>query len=318
MRDFATPDPTPAFAPPPGVEAHDASDRAAWLKLRKADLTASEVGAVLGLDPRKSALTVWMEKTDKAPPEPDSPILRRGRIFEETALRMLEAERPDLRIFRPGLYLRRPDWRLGATPDALALDAHGRPGVIQIKVVTAESAAEEWAEDRAPARYEIQTLVEMMLFGAEWGLLAAMVLSYGGVDLITRGVLRHEAAEAVILSAAAQFAECVATRQAPAARGAADSRALDRLAGEAEAQVDLGDAPEVAPMFRRLLQLKAERKAAKAEADAIEAALKERMGNASAAVCGAFRATWRTQARAAFAVPEISTRIFRVSERRAP
>src|SRR5262245_55184118 len=55
-----------------------------WLTLRKFDLTASVLGAIDGHDPYISPLRLYIEKRGIELPnkQSDSPVLRRGRLFE--------------------------------------------------------------------------------------------------------------------------------------------------------------------------------------------------------------------------------------------
>src|SRR5687768_3934143 len=107
-----------------------------WHAHRAGDVTASAVATALGIDPYRTPLELYAEKTGMLISNADSPLMRRGRIMESVAVEMLREDYPDWEIRYPlDLYVRDPEIRLGATPDALAIT--DQPGItnIQIKVV---------------------------------------------------------------------------------------------------------------------------------------------------------------------------------------
>ena len=60
------------------VERHPVTNRESWLRMRAADVTASDVASICGVGYR-GALEVWAEKKGLIQPKGDSPILQRGR-----------------------------------------------------------------------------------------------------------------------------------------------------------------------------------------------------------------------------------------------
>ena len=63
-------------------------ERAAWLEERKKHLGGSEVAAVLGLNPWKTAMDVWLEKTGRKEPDPPNAAMNRGIYLEDVAARI--------------------------------------------------------------------------------------------------------------------------------------------------------------------------------------------------------------------------------------
>jgi putative phage-type endonuclease len=60
----------------------DTDDETAWLKARKRVLTASDMAAVLGLNPWKSALDVYLDKQGPSEPREDNDAMWWGRHLE--------------------------------------------------------------------------------------------------------------------------------------------------------------------------------------------------------------------------------------------
>ena len=142
----------------------------AWLALRKRLLTASDVGAVAGVDPFKSPLRVYAEKTGLVPDLVENSAMRRGRHFETAALEYLAEEKPDWLIERPNVFITDHKHRLGCTPDAYATDEDGQLINVQIKTVNRHSF-ERW-NGVPPLGYRLQVVCENMLTDATRGVLA--------------------------------------------------------------------------------------------------------------------------------------------------
>jgi len=200
------------------VERHPVTDRESWLRMRAADLTASDVASICGVGYR-GALEVWAEKKGHIPSKGDSPILRRGRWFEPAIWAAIADERPEWQLRAAKVYLRAPAQRFGATPDALAIDP-ARSGIILIqgKVVAKPVFIESWlGGDRegtsptVPLGYQLQTLSETMLAEAAFTgeeirpVVAALVIDSFTAELHLIPVARHAEAEQKILASVRQF-----------------------------------------------------------------------------------------------------------------
>lgn len=183
------------------ISIRQITSRAEWLAWRKDVLTASDVGAVAGVDQYKTPLRVYAEKMTEINVE-ESPIMRRGRMFEHAAYGYLVEDHPDWKLSRPNAFYCDVDLKLGATPDALAETDHGLVN-IQIKTVSAPTF-EAW-EGKAPTGYLLQTACENMLTKADRGILAVMVVSAYGAEMHEFEVPRHKAAERRICDLARQF-----------------------------------------------------------------------------------------------------------------
>ena len=67
-------------------------DKEAWLKYRKQGIGGSDAGAVCGLNPYRTAIQVYYDKTTDEIEEIDNEAMRQGREFEDyVARRFTEA-----------------------------------------------------------------------------------------------------------------------------------------------------------------------------------------------------------------------------------
>jgi YqaJ-like viral recombinase domain len=105
--------------PKPRIERIPIIDQRQWLGLRQRDVTASTVGALLGVHPYASALGLYLLKTGQIEADAeDTPAMRRGGLLEPVAHRILREDHAEwIDTLAPGAYFRDPDARLGATPD---------------------------------------------------------------------------------------------------------------------------------------------------------------------------------------------------------
>src|SRR5579885_1406893 len=166
------------------VERIPITSRDEWLAMRRNDVTASDVAAVCGVDPQRTALQVYAEKIGIFAGRPDEAIMRRGRWLEPAVIEALADLRPEWETRRARVYLRDDTIRIGASPDVVAIDPE-RDGVgnVQCKVVARPVFLRDWCHDgngdgpvAVPLAYQLQTLTEAMLMGATWAVVAALVI----------------------------------------------------------------------------------------------------------------------------------------------
>lgn len=174
--------------PAPHIEQYDVDPEARrddWLALRRRDVTASDAGALLGVSPFKSYFELWMEKAGRKPEDTEeTAAMLRGKMLEVPALKMLAVDRPHWRVWQPNVYLRDPAARMGATPDAYAVDPERNGfGVVQVKSVEPNAFRKSWmnesGESEPPAYVLAQTIQEAHLAGADWACVLALVIGNG-------------------------------------------------------------------------------------------------------------------------------------------
>jgi putative phage-type endonuclease len=298
------------------IERHVITDRASWLARRAQDLTASDIAAAVGVSPFKTSLALYAEKTGHLMPDPETPIMRRGRHMERTAISMLREEHPDWDIKYPlDLYWRDPELRLGATPDAEAIiPGHGRTN-IQIKVVGQKKFDSGWVAG-PPLAYQLQTLCEGMLMEADHSLLVALVDGYSSLTLETFDVARNAEAEARIREHAMSFWDNIRTGKRPQADLARDAETLAILYPQSvpEPVLDLSHDNELPELLIELADLKAEIASREHRKRLVETGIKDKMGFAEVAVCPGWRITWKTTTIHEHVRPEVSFRRLSVAE----
>ena len=270
------------------IERHPVLDRAAWLAMRAKDLTASDLGAAMGVDPYKSRLQLYGEKAGLLTAEAETRIMRRGRWLEPAVVAAIRETHPDWEVGYPlGLYLRDPELRLGCTPDAV-VSKPNQKGIwnCQLKVVSKTIFDRDWA-DGPPLGYQLQTACENMLMEADDGMLAALVIDTYSAELMIYPVHRYTIAEERIRDMAKTFwADIAEGRRPPAGlrpgrrddRGALSDLRAGRPAARSHRRQPAGrPARRAAPCSRRDQGLQK-------DVDAIDTEIKAKLGAAERAV----------------------------------
>jgi hypothetical protein len=198
------------------VERIPIEDHAAWLAMRKADVTASVVAALLGdgVHDYQSAYGLYALKAGLVDDDPEETgPMRRGRLLEPVAVQLLREQQPTWKITHnsgPGaVYLRDPSIRLGATVDVFVEDPERGPGIVQIKSVEGSVYNRKWRDPdtnelRPPLWIAVQSITEAHLAGAQWAAVAPIVVGFG-IDLPVIEVPVHQGIIARIREAVTSF-----------------------------------------------------------------------------------------------------------------
>jgi putative phage-type endonuclease len=297
------------------IERHPVTDRATWLAMRAQDITASDIAAAVGLDPHKTALKLYGEKTGLLLPDGDNAMMRRGRWLESAVLAALQEQHPDWAIRQPKVYIRDTDLRLGATPDAIAqVEVNGGIVNVQCKVVSRPVYERDWA-DGVPMHYQLQTLTEGMLLDVERSMVAALVIDTYSAELYLHDVPRHAAAEDRIRQIATEFWANVAAGKAPAPDYKRDAETIAALYPKSEdVALDLTGDNELAVLLPERAVLKEMLKVDTDRLMAIDAEIKAKLGNAERATLPGWRLSWKLQHRKEQIMPASSFRVLRVTE----
>lgn len=121
------------------------------LRIRRAGVTGTDIGVLLGLSPFSTPFDVWLEKRGDAPPREQTEDMERGTFLEDGA-RQWYAHRTGARVEQPGTVVSRRNPLVIATPDGVA----HFPGDVRALEIKMPSSARDWGEpgtDAVPAYY---------------------------------------------------------------------------------------------------------------------------------------------------------------------
>lgn len=165
--------------------------REEWLAERKTFIGGSEASAILGLNPYKSNIEVWQEKTGRIIPEDIShkPYVKYGIEAEQYLTALFALDYPqynvkgnnDYTVYRHPKHL----FIAGTLDGELVEKETGRKGVLEIKTTEILNSMhrEKW-NDRVPDNYYIQVLHYLLATGWDFAVLKAQLKTvYDGTDV---------------------------------------------------------------------------------------------------------------------------------------
>src|ERR1019366_362135 len=150
------------------IEKHKITNEADWLEMRKQDVTASDIAALMNKHEFLSHYGLWLLKAGNIEPEVESDVMSRGKLLEPVIIGLIKKLHPDWTIISANdFYYRDTVARIGATPDLFAM-APSDPVVIDAKTVDLWTWKKEWEDgERIPPRVYMQMQVQAALTGAD-------------------------------------------------------------------------------------------------------------------------------------------------------
>lgn len=148
-------------------------DKESWLQYRKQGIGGSDAGAVCGLNPYRTAIQVYYDKTSDATEDIDNEAMRQGRELEEyVAKRFCEASGKRVRRANAMFYDEKNPFML-ADIDRMIV---GENAGLECKTASPYSE-EKWRDDKIPLSYQLQCYHYMSVCNADAWYIA--VLIYG-------------------------------------------------------------------------------------------------------------------------------------------
>ena len=143
-----------------------------WLLERKKGLGASDAGTIIGVNPWKTNVELWQEKTGQREPEDISskPYVQYGHQAEEHIRGLFALDHPELQVIYESPYkiIRSEDYPfIFCTPDGELVDREtGEIGGLEIKTteIMNSSKWQEW-DGRIPDQYYAQVCHQMAAAG---------------------------------------------------------------------------------------------------------------------------------------------------------
>lgn len=171
-------------------EVHPFTTEEAWLRLRAKDITSTDVAALFGISPYKTAFELWHEKREQM-------IVSIGknersewgkRLQDPIAKGLLEDNREKGWESVAPLtdYIRDPERRMAASFDNTVV-IKGRTGILEIKNVDLFAFKDGWTDEgegiEALPHIEIQVQQQLYVSGLEFAVIGVLVGGNRGVTL---------------------------------------------------------------------------------------------------------------------------------------
>lgn len=189
------------------------NDKEEWLSIRKGYIGGSDAGAVVGLNPYKSAYTLWAEKTGKIPEFQGNTITRVGSYLEDLVAQMF-MEDTDKKVRRKNRILVNDEYPFAcADVDRMIV---GEDALLEIKTTNSPVATKKFKNGEYPESWYAQMTHYLAVTGLKKAYLAVLIECR---DFKVFELERDEEEIAALMSAEKDFWELVQKDTAPIADG---------------------------------------------------------------------------------------------------
>lgn len=259
-----------------------------WLEARRQVIGGSDAGAILGLNPYKTAFDVWRSKVE--PPEEDTAgeAAHWGNLLEPVIADEFRRQ-TGFRVHRLEAILVHPKWQfMGANVDRLIRCDEGT-GVLEVKTAGA-FRAKEWESGNVPPEYYAQVQHYLMVTGLPFAYVAVLI---GGQRFVHLKIERDEDLIESLIACEVNFWTAVELGEPPALDGsrAATEYLKSRFPRARAEAVSLPSEAEA--LAAEFLEADAEAKIAAKRADAASNQLKALLGEAERATVGGYEVGWK-------------------------
>jgi putative phage-type endonuclease len=253
-----------------------------WLDVRRNGIGSSDAAVAVGLNPYKSPLELWMEKTGRTPmqevrPGQDDPRYW-GTLLEPMVATAYQA-RTGHKVRKLNAVLQHPTF-----PYLLAnIDREivGVPGVQVLECKTAGEFGSRLWKDGVPEYVQLQVQHQLAVTGKEAADVAVLLC---GQQLAIHRIARDEDVIARLIVLETRFWECVENDTPPTVDGSESSaRALRQLYQGNDTSLDFTGDEGLGQTFEALVITKAELEAKEQEAERLKQTIQQAMGDASTA-----------------------------------
>lgn len=166
-----------------GTMSQDNMTHKEWLENRKNGIGGSDAAAILGMNPYKTNIALWEEKTGQAEAEDIShkPFVIYGKEAEEPLAKLFALDFPKYEVkhmeYNSYEHPQYP-FLIGSLDGQIVERDTGRIGVLEIKTTNILNSRhkEKW-NDRIPQNYFIQVLHYLLVTGYDFAVLKAQLRS---------------------------------------------------------------------------------------------------------------------------------------------
>jgi putative phage-type endonuclease len=132
---------------------------ATWLKWRRESITGSDISSIVGLNPWKSALTLYYQKTGELQEQEATTRMMLGNYLEAGIAELFQDLNPNLKVYRDlGTFAKVDAPVYKANPDGVIEDQLGNLSILEIK-----HTSQYWTE--VPMHYQLQVMWYQYVLG---------------------------------------------------------------------------------------------------------------------------------------------------------
>jgi putative phage-type endonuclease len=292
-----------------------------WLGERRKGIGGSDIGAIMGVNPYKSALEVWYDKVKGKKEEEKENIPAELGLYLEDYLsgKFIKwfAKNHNGAIIKPermSYMLQHPDYPFIRVNLDFMFDDPSILGTAAIECKTTnEFSRSQWDEEDLPDSYYLQAQQQLAVTGWQKVYMPCLI---GNRKIVVKEIPRNEEIiEKIIITATNFWNDFVLKEIPPAPDGSVSAgKILDELYNkEEEGKVTefppFGDEVELLDKYN---ELNISKKETEKEMEVIKQKIKAEMGDAEIAIAGRHKITWKEQVRPAHMVKESRFRMFKI------
>lgn len=249
-----------------------------WHAMRASGIGASEIAAVLGLNPWQSAFTLWHRKAGMDADHVDNAATHWGGRLEAVVCDEWGQLNPWADLQPGAVYARHDEPWMRAIPDRLVVDGETTVAVLEAKTARFADGWGPDGSDEVPVYYRAQVVQQMHVMEVPVGYVAVLI---GGSDFRTYTIDYDPAEAAVLVDAGRAFWQSVLDGVPPDVDGSTSTGETVRRLHPDVDDVDAMIPADLADEYRRAV---AAARAADAAKDAAANRLLAAMGSARVAV----------------------------------
>ena len=267
-------------------------DRGQWLEVRKGGIGSSDAAAAVGLNPYKSQLELWMEKTGRAGANEENPGMQDPRFWGtllEPYVAVAYMQKTDRKVRKINAVLQHPTFNFMLAN--IDREVVGCPDVQILECKTAgEFGSRLWREG-VPEYIQLQVQHQLAVTGKAAADVAVLLC---GQELEIHRIPRDDEVIARLIVLETRFWEYVETDTPPPADGSESAaRALRQFYPGNSTTLDFSQDETLSQVFTSLSELQAELVIKGQQAELNKQTLQQAMGDASRAVFAGGEVTFK-------------------------
>jgi len=291
-----------------------------WLNWRQKGIGGSDIASVCGINPWKSSLALYYEKTQQIKEDGQENLPAELGTYLEPFLKgkfekwFKEYEGLDIKVESLPYILQHPTNLIAlANLDGIVYHPNDKEYCIVEYKTTSERNYKEWEEDKLPDYYYLQTQWYLYVTNCNFCYLAFLI---GNRRFDVKFIQRNDEIIKQLTEKANYFwNNFVIPKIPPAPDGTESSGEILSMLypKEEEGKIITLEGEEYLKAMNDLEELKLKKKEAELNIDKINQIFKAKMGTAEIAICGSKKITWKEQERKEYIERASKSRVFRIS-----
>lgn len=263
-----------------------------WHRQRQSGIGGSDAAAVLGLNPYKSLVQVYLEKIGEYNKMVDNRFVYWGSKLEDMIAKEFQKQ-TQLKVRRNNFILQSRDYPfMMGDIDREGIDSEGNHFVLECKS-TSNWNSKQWEnEDDIPLPVTMQVVHYLIITNYSYGWVAVLI---GGNDFRIKKIERDAELEKIIIEKESHFwKEYVEKKQLPPVDGtSASTDILNKMYPQAEAVSSINLKSENKQHIERRFQIVNEINTLKYEKDEIDNKLKQELQDNEVGILDNYRVSWK-------------------------